>query len=539
MSLLDSLRTQYTRHPIALPAVLLALWLALSIGWRTLAMPDEGRYSLIALDMALQNQWLEPLLNGLPFFHKPPLFYWINAIAFKLLGASSWAARTSSFVAGWAMGMAFYLFVRRHIGQQMAWVSLLLLATMPFFFGGAQFANLDMLVAVCVGLTILAGAHAVLQHAHGLPYRAWAALAWVLAALGILSKGLIGAALPCGVLLLWLLWMRHWRGLWVLLSLPGMVLFALVGVPWFALMQQRYPGFAYYFFIAQQFHRFSGADFNNQQGAWFYPALLFGMGLPATLWLLPAVGRWWSWLRVQGLAGWLAQRAQPVPLTSPAAAYRLCWCWLGLIVVFFSIPASKTVGYILPVLPPLALLLALAVQGPAGDWPVKRLLASVLGGAALCLTLVGVFTAIPRSAIQTLLPTLRPAIQPQDTLVMLDTFQFDLPFYLQWKKPVLLVGDWKNPALRTVDDWRNYMLDAADFSPTAASRIMLTPEQLTTQICATLPAGARVWVLAPGVYEGANPSLSSSNVFWTQPRKDNPLKLWRVQGDVRGQMGCK
>ena len=122
---------------------------------------------------------------------------------------------------------------------------------------------------------------------------------------------------------------------------------------------------------------------------------------------------------------------------------------------------------------------------------------------------------------------------------MLDTFQFDLPFYLQWKKPVLLVGDWKNPALRTVDDWRNYMLDAADFSPTAASRIMLTPEQLTTQICATLPAGARVWVLAPGVYEGANPSLSSSNVFWTQPRKDNPLKLWRVQGDVRGQMGCK
>ena len=123
MSLLASLRTQYTRRPIALPAVLLALWLAFSLGWRSLAMPDEGRYSLIALDMALQNQWLEPLLNGLPFFHKPPLFYWINAIAFKLLGASSWAARTSSFVAGWAMGMAFYLFVRRHIGQQVAWVS--------------------------------------------------------------------------------------------------------------------------------------------------------------------------------------------------------------------------------------------------------------------------------------------------------------------------------------------------------------------------------------------------------------------------------
>ena len=90
--LVSFLQPRYERHPVAMPAVLLALWLCLAVGWRSLGMPDEGRYSVIALDMALHNQWLEPLLNGLPFFHKPPLFYWINGLALKLFGTSCWAA---------------------------------------------------------------------------------------------------------------------------------------------------------------------------------------------------------------------------------------------------------------------------------------------------------------------------------------------------------------------------------------------------------------------------------------------------------------
>ena len=65
--LVSFLQPRYERHPVAMPAVLLALWLCLAVGWRSLGMPDEGRYSVIALDMALHNQWLEPLLNGLPF----------------------------------------------------------------------------------------------------------------------------------------------------------------------------------------------------------------------------------------------------------------------------------------------------------------------------------------------------------------------------------------------------------------------------------------------------------------------------------------
>ena len=543
--LVSFLQPRYERHPVAMPAVLLALWLCLAVGWRSLGMPDEGRYSVIALDMALHNQWLEPLLNGLPFFHKPPLFYWINGLALKLFGTSCWAARTSSVLIGWMGGMGLYLFVRQHISHKLAWVSLLLLATMPFFFGGAQFANLDMLVGMLIALTVLAGAHAVMQQALGLPHKGWVWLTWVFAALGILAKGLIGAALPAAVLLLWLLWQRHWRGLWVLLlSLPGAVLFALIAVPWVVLVQQRYPGFAYYFFIEQQFHRFSGGEFNNQQGWWFYPALLFGMGLPTSVWLLPALWRNMrgngQGLGAQSMQGRLKQMGRVLPVASPASALRLLWCWLGFVVVFFSIPTSKTVGYILPAVPPLAVLFALWLQTAQGLWPIKRLAGMALGGAALCLTLTGIFTAIPRSSIYSVVPSMRAAIAPQDTIVMIDNFQFDMPFYLSWHKPVLLVADWDNPVHRQSDGWRNYMLDAADFSPKAAEQIMIRNEHLPAHLCATAPAGSSVWVLAPQWYGDKLPYLLPEQLFWTQPKRPGGLQMWRVQGaQARALLGCK
>jgi len=187
---------------LALAGLALLVLLGCTAWARPLMLPDEGRYVGVAWEMMRSGNWATPTLNGLPFFHKPPLFYWINGLALKLFGTSCWAARTSSVLIGWMGGMGLYLFVRQHISHKLAWVSLLLLATMPFFFGGAQFANLDMLVGMLIALTVLAGAHAVMQQALGLPHKGWVWLTWVFAALGILAKGLIGAALPAAVLLL-------------------------------------------------------------------------------------------------------------------------------------------------------------------------------------------------------------------------------------------------------------------------------------------------------------------------------------------------
>ncbi|GAO22089.1 glycosyl transferase family 39 [Alicycliphilus sp. B1] len=68
-------------------------WLAAMAWFRPLAAPDEGRYVGVAWEMLRSGDWLVPRLNGLPFFHKPPLFYWISATAMSVFGVSEWPAR--------------------------------------------------------------------------------------------------------------------------------------------------------------------------------------------------------------------------------------------------------------------------------------------------------------------------------------------------------------------------------------------------------------------------------------------------------------
>ncbi|HEY9460708.1 MAG TPA: hypothetical protein VIR04_07905, partial [Paralcaligenes sp.] len=72
------------------------LWLAATTWTRPLLLPDEGRYVGVAWSMLDVGQFSVPRLDGLPFFHKPPLFYWITALAMQCFGANEWAARLSS-----------------------------------------------------------------------------------------------------------------------------------------------------------------------------------------------------------------------------------------------------------------------------------------------------------------------------------------------------------------------------------------------------------------------------------------------------------
>ena len=96
--------------PLVLGA--LAIWLLATLGLRPLLLPDEGRYATVALEM-LHGNGLVPTLNGLPFFHKPPLFYWVDMVAMGLLGVGEATARFGSMVGAWIMGACLFFSVRR------------------------------------------------------------------------------------------------------------------------------------------------------------------------------------------------------------------------------------------------------------------------------------------------------------------------------------------------------------------------------------------------------------------------------------------
>ena len=337
------------------PLGLLACWALLVLlgAVRPLALPDEGRYAEISRWMLVSGDWLVPRLDGLPFFHKPPLSHWLQAASMAVLGVTPWAARLPGVLLALLLVGGLYSAARRLADPPLAGRAALMLGTSAAVLIGGPYVNHDMGVAAwitsaiwCFALAFAAGER---------PHAGWARAGFVASALGVLTKGLIGLALPALVLLLWLSWTRQWRKVWRLPWASGLALWVVITVPWFVLAGRRHPGLWDYLFGVQQFARYTGGGFNNPQPGWFYPAAL-------ALLLFP-----WAFFAIfEAFAQ--ARRAQAAIKIEPARWVSLCWIWLSAIVLFFSVPRSKLIGYVLPALPPLALLAAAGWQRVTARW---------------------------------------------------------------------------------------------------------------------------------------------------------------------------
>lgn len=491
------------------------VWLALTLGARPLALPDEGRYVGVAWEMLNSGNWLYPTLNGLPFFHKPPLFYWITAASLGTFGVHEWAARLAPLLGAAIAAFTLYGFALRQKGATVARWSLLILVTQPFFFGGAQFANLDMLVAGLIAATILLAAEAALNAERNLPYRGLLAGAYLAAALGVLAKGLIGAVLPGLVLLAWLAWNRRLALMRVLVWLPGLAVFLLVAAPWFVAMQLRFPDFLNYFFVYNHFQRFAEAGFNNPMPFWFYPPVILLLILP------------WSWWLP---AAW--KRTRLAPETKPTVR-SLMWIWPAVIVGFFSIPSSKLVGYVLPVLPPLAYLIAEGLVRKWGDVPNLRFLKGfALVAGTVCLSAIlasNQFNHKTNRQLSSLIAAQRKGNEP--VVFMWNQF-FDIPVYLGLKAPVKILDDWDPANTSRRDNWRKAMAEAGQFDPDRARQLLIDHSQLERLVC----KAAVSWVVAPKGTEGTDPFLKQIPPLAVQ----QSTMVWRLtRSDVSSRGGCR
>ncbi|MDE2594397.1 MAG: glycosyltransferase family 39 protein [Burkholderiales bacterium] len=479
--------------------LLMFVWLLCTAGWRPLAVPDEGRYAGVAWEMIRSGDWLTPTLNGLPFFHKPPLFYWLTASSLSVFGLNLVAARMASVLGAWLGAWALYGFAQRWAGAARARWATVALLTQPFYFGGAQYANLDMLVAGCITATIALAAHAVLLAEKGLPHRASLWGAYALAGLGLLAKGLIGLVLPGAVLVLWLLLSGRWRRVLWLISVPGLILFALVAAPWFVLMQRLYPDFFHYFFVYQHFQRFTQTGFNNAHPIWFYVPLIMALTLP-----------WWPvWI-------WSKRGQQPTtaPVASeqPAGLNLLMWVWLVVIVGFFSLPASKLPGYVLPALPPLAYLMADgALRRSAGRWweGGRAILVTAIVSALACVALIGAAVRYDQQSTRPMVPIVQPLLQQGVPLLYVDEFAYDLPFYLGLRQPLPMVADWQSPDLPLHDNDQKELFDAGEFNQPLAAQLLIRPDQWHVWLC----RAPRLMVVASDEAERDYPELA-----WQAPQ---------------------
>lgn len=484
------LRQLFVGHEIKLTALLMLAWLLGTIGLRTLALPDEGRYVGVAWEMLRTDQWLTPTLNGLPYFHKPPLFYWLTAVSLQVFGAADWAARFAPLFGACVAAAAIYVLTRRWLCAASARWTLVILATCPIFYGGAQYANHDMLVAGLITATIAFAADAVLAMQNSRQWRVSLLLAWAAAALGLLSKGLIGIVLPGGVIIFWLLIARQWRLIPRLLWWPAPLLFLLIAAPWFGLMQLKYPGFLHYFFIEQQFQRFTASGFNNVQPFWFYPAALFLLTLP------------WAPL----LFTRLARSASSNPVQRNVVL--LLWVWLVFIVLFFSIPQSKLIGYALPVLPALAALIAdgLVRHRFWGKDSGKPCAVIAVLAAILCLCSVWAISKSDDTSSYAMTQAYRQKAQPGEPLIFVNVYPFDFAFYSQLKSPVPVLGNWDPAIVNLRDSWRKELLDASFFDTSLGQQVLLADAALPGLLCQS----SVTWLVTENKAKEKNPLLLSA-----------------------------
>ncbi len=320
---------------LAAAAAALLFCLTFGLGMTGLLGPDEPRYAFIGRHMAETGDYLTPRLWSEgpgraalePWFEKPPLLYWLVALGFHAGLGEDVAPRLPVMLVSWAFVVFFWWALRRLEGDTVAAMGAMVLATTAGWFAYSMIAVTDLPLAASFNAALLLG---LLRLNGGAKWMAGAAGACF--GLALLAKGLVA-----GVLALPLLWFarRAWRDLG-LAAVWGVA----VALPWYAGMVWRHGwAFVEEFFLRHHFSRFSSVELQHVQPFWFYVPVLLGLLYP---WLPLVVGlqpRLWRY------------------------GMRRVWAATFLFgFVFFSASTNKLPGYLLPLFPSLAVLLAVGLK---------------------------------------------------------------------------------------------------------------------------------------------------------------------------------
>ena len=496
------LRRQLWQDSLLLLA-LAAVYFIAFLGSRALSIPDEGRYPEIAREMFASGNWVTPTINGVPFLDKPILYYWLECLSYAVFGVNNWAIRMPGALFGIGGVIIIYWFGRYFYNRRSGLFAAGILAVSPLYFLAAHYANIDLEVGNLLWLSAL-----LLLWGLTLPWpstrrRLVCYGAYAAGGLAFLAKGMIGIVFPASTLLLWIALLNRWRVLRQVYLFSGLLIFAGVIAPWLVLVQGENPDFLYYFFYYQQIGRFLGNDFHvsHVMGPYFFfMVLLVGM-VP---WSIIFSARIYKGLKCL----WPQRQSHPLSL------FLLLWCLF--ILLFFSIPDTKLVGYILPVMGPGALLMGKALDTVAAKgltrgfvrayglasgvlvltglallvfpvaqekyaagalYPVFIPMALVLLGGAppgyyllrrnqvgrsfICMVTtmivfnLGVVLSAPvfdTRGSGSMIRPLKQYLQPNSIVICYHAYREDIPLMLQRK--VYLVGDWQNRRLLQTDNWQ-------------------------------------------------------------------------------------
>jgi 4-amino-4-deoxy-L-arabinose transferase len=319
-------------------------------GTRGLWSPDEGRYTVAALQMLDTGNYLAPAYSPDEVnFSKPPTTYWMIAASMKVFGRNTWAVRIP-----YALAFLLTLLVLHAMGRRLVpekpWLPSVVYgcAAAPFLAG--NIVSTDAFLTLCEALAMLGFLRAAFdENERG--RKRYVMLMWLGWGLAFLTKGPPGL-MPLLAVIPFIVRRDGWRGLGRFFPLGGVVLFLLVGLSWYLVVVVRYAGLLDYFLHQEVYNRVFTAAHKRNAG-WFgwikiyLPVLVIGL-LP---WW-PAAGRvirrWTSAER------WSAKGSPNVEL------FLVLWFLVPFVV--FCLVQSRLPLYMLPLFVPLSLLLALELR---------------------------------------------------------------------------------------------------------------------------------------------------------------------------------
>ncbi|WP_427983605.1 phospholipid carrier-dependent glycosyltransferase, partial [Agarivorans sp.] len=322
-----------------LPLFFILLYL-LPLGLRDLWSPDELRYAEISREMVTSGDWIVPRFNDLRYFEKPVMGYWMNALSQLVFGETNFAVRAASAFSALGAAFCLWMLLARFASRPIAWLSCAIYLSMFMVSGIGTYSVLDSMLNLWLTASFTAFYFAIRSDSsrHRAKYYA---LAGIYCGCAVLTKGFLALALPVLVVLPYMLWTKQltvilkW-GWWVML-------FALLTcLPWALAIHAVEPDYWHYFFWIEHIKRFSAENAQHAAPLWYYLPFLAAGVLP---WLF------WSPSALAHLKG---------QMHSPLLRYALLWALLPLL--FFSLAKGKLATYILPIMAPIAILLAHGIQ---------------------------------------------------------------------------------------------------------------------------------------------------------------------------------
>jgi 4-amino-4-deoxy-L-arabinose transferase-like glycosyltransferase len=301
---------------------------------------DEALYALIPRTITITGEWVNLSFNGVAYYNKPPVYFWLSAALFNVLPVTASTAALPSALFGAFSALMIYVLCRAAFpGWELAFLATLVYLTTHEVLHWIRGVHLESMVGFWILVGLYAAYRSVKNPAATLGMGVAAGIGWLSKGPHSLFPGLVALAL-------WKSEGIFWRRLFSVWSVAAGVVLIAILAPWFWLRMQEGTGFGHGYFLRELKHTLFGPT-QLHNGPLFYPARL--------------AATYWPWLPAAVIGFFLLARGWRV-----STGARLWLIYALLVAVLITITAERRMRYLFPLYPALSVAsgaaLAFAVQ---------------------------------------------------------------------------------------------------------------------------------------------------------------------------------